>query len=304
MRPRQACDTGDQQMPRTKRYYSADDSEFGVTPSKLKRLSKARQREYLLAWFGDQYEDPANETPYDSSEGGYQFIWGGPYDAREELYEEFGHLVSEELIEDVVSEVESDGLTEWAPGRSHPDHERAREEHEAENQSDDEGVDELELVIGMLQGGAKPNYGSAEDTRRRTEILTEIEALQRLISPVPQAGIGHNNPPPDEDDGSAVVDANAEVRDASAIIRSELTKSNPDALQVAHATSRLRTIGAWFAKKADVMAESFAKAIGDTTGKAFVVVGSSYAVSPGFQTMITNVVQHVTQWLAHVTLPF
>ena len=31
------------------------------------------------------FEDPANETPYESSEGGYIYIWGGPYDALEQL---------------------------------------------------------------------------------------------------------------------------------------------------------------------------------------------------------------------------
>ena len=76
-------------MPPKHRYFSENDLETGVTASQLKRLSKVRQHEYALNWFSQYYEDPANQTPYESAEGGYQFIWGGPYDSRDELESEF-----------------------------------------------------------------------------------------------------------------------------------------------------------------------------------------------------------------------
>lgn len=66
----------------------------------------------MVEWFFANYEDPAHRTPYEGREGGYQWIWGGPFDAREELYDNFSDE-HEELIEAAVAEIESDGLTEW-----------------------------------------------------------------------------------------------------------------------------------------------------------------------------------------------
>jgi hypothetical protein len=43
----------------------------------------------MVAWFKSNFEDPANSLPYSSDHGGYQWLWGGPYDAWEELQEAF-----------------------------------------------------------------------------------------------------------------------------------------------------------------------------------------------------------------------
>lgn len=68
----------------------------------------------MVKWFFENYEDPAERTPYESAEGGYQYIWGGPDDAREVLSEVFD-LVSEEVIGQAVNEIEEDGQDEWVP---------------------------------------------------------------------------------------------------------------------------------------------------------------------------------------------
>ncbi len=77
-------------MARGQRYYSDEDIERGVTRSELKRMGRERQKEYIRHWFHSNFEDPAQETPYNSREGGYLYIWGGPYNAHDELYGEFG----------------------------------------------------------------------------------------------------------------------------------------------------------------------------------------------------------------------
>jgi hypothetical protein len=78
--------------------------------------------EMMVAWFFENFENPAERTPYD--EGCYVWIWGGPCDAREELYEAFsGQLAAafglkktEKLIEAAVERIEEeDGNDEWAP---------------------------------------------------------------------------------------------------------------------------------------------------------------------------------------------
>jgi len=46
------------------RYYSPDDFETYVTPSRLKRLGRHKQVAYMVHWFNGMFEDPQNETPY------------------------------------------------------------------------------------------------------------------------------------------------------------------------------------------------------------------------------------------------
>jgi hypothetical protein len=70
--------------------------------------------EEMREWFHANYEDPAQRTPYMTSEGGYIWIWGGPYDAREELESNFGHEVPEDVIDELVNELNSQSF-EWAP---------------------------------------------------------------------------------------------------------------------------------------------------------------------------------------------
>ena len=64
-------------------------------------------------WFLSNYEDPAENTPYDSSEGGYFYFCGGPYEAADEIYFKFSGEVEEAILDAVVEDVENISL-EWA----------------------------------------------------------------------------------------------------------------------------------------------------------------------------------------------
>jgi hypothetical protein len=55
--------------------------------------------QWLKAWFLELYEDPLENCPYESAEGGYQYIWGGPYDALEELRNAWGDVFLEAFLE-------------------------------------------------------------------------------------------------------------------------------------------------------------------------------------------------------------
>src|SRR3984893_3385847 len=100
---------------REPRPFLEDDSQFGVSRTAFRRMRKAEKLELMIGWFHLNFEDPAQSTPYESAEGGYQWIWGGPYEARDELYSKFGDIVSESFIEEAVKEIESDGIVDWAP---------------------------------------------------------------------------------------------------------------------------------------------------------------------------------------------
>lgn len=80
---------------------------FGRSVSKegLKGLDAEEKTAVMRNWFLEKYEDPAQHTPYNSREGGYQYIYGGPYEAAEELEGEFGDAVEEEIIANLAEEL-------------------------------------------------------------------------------------------------------------------------------------------------------------------------------------------------------
>jgi hypothetical protein len=56
----------------------------------------------LIDWFLERYEEPHHHVPHDSSEGGYQYFMGGPYNAGDVLAEQFPNAplkVHEEAVE-------------------------------------------------------------------------------------------------------------------------------------------------------------------------------------------------------------
>lgn len=69
--------------------------------------------EFMELWFRENYENPAENTPFDSGEGGYIYIWGGPYDAYEVLDQEFGDVVDYELIKQLADDL-CDEAYVWA----------------------------------------------------------------------------------------------------------------------------------------------------------------------------------------------
>lgn len=80
----------------------------------LVAATEAEQVAAMVQWFLRRFWDPANDTPYMSSEGGYIWVHGGPYDATEQLEARFGDVASEEAIREAVDRVEEDEI-----GRAH-----------------------------------------------------------------------------------------------------------------------------------------------------------------------------------------
>lgn len=305
-------------MARGRRRYFTPDDTFGVTPSQLERLSRARQLEYMTAWFAGRYEDPAESTPYNSAEGGYLFIWGGPYDAKDELFNEFGSTIPEDRIDEAVEEVTRDGIVDWAPGHDHPDRQQARDEALWDDRPDFDDEEtgrpttlgpDLDDIIRDLKGGARPRYGGPLDAALRRDILHRLDELKSLLEPPKPAhgGIGHNRPPPDADDPQ--VKSVADIDAAQQVIRQELEKPEPNALEVAKATSGLRKALEWLGKKVDAGVDAFVKKVGTELGEhataGLVAAGTWLAASDTpLGASIRGVIAIVTNWLSTVTLPF
>jgi hypothetical protein len=140
-------------------YFDAD-AGSDLSEEYLREAEPDVQRAAMEDWFRARFEDPAERTPYESAEGGYIWIWGGPYNAREELESEFGSIVPEEVIQGLVKDLEYD-CHEWAPTPSASDY-------------DDFLLDDI--------AGITSYYNSFSGA------VLDIEALLRTMVPDPVAG--------------------------------------------------------------------------------------------------------------------
>ncbi len=83
--------------------------------SKSPKIVYREHIDEMKVWFLQNYEDPANSCPFESKEGGYFYIYGGPYDAQEELENEFGHIYNDEEIRIAAEELENEqGVWDWS----------------------------------------------------------------------------------------------------------------------------------------------------------------------------------------------
>lgn len=103
--------------------YEIGEDMGALSPSQLKRAGRETKKKAMDIWFRQNYSDPVDVCPYESAEGGYQFIWGGPYEPMDELSTEFSDLVPQDLIEEVAQELD-DQAVEWSgnpdPGDDFP----------------------------------------------------------------------------------------------------------------------------------------------------------------------------------------
>lgn len=90
------------------------DLDVKYDPAVLSVADPEEQVRIMEAWFRHRYEDPAHRTPYESAEGGYIWVNGGPYDAREQLEEQFQGIVPDEVIEELLDKLHGE-CVDWAP---------------------------------------------------------------------------------------------------------------------------------------------------------------------------------------------
>ncbi|AQS83634.1 MAG: HEPN-associated N-terminal domain-containing protein [Acetobacter aceti] len=253
---------------------------FKNNPNLTKAMTKSTVAKYLVDWFHYFYEDPANETPYNSREGGYLYIKGGPYSAEEELRENFEDVVSEDAILEAVEDIQSDGLYDWAPSNRHPESVEFYSEEAAENYSQSEFS--FEGLLKKIASGSRPvGLGSEGEKAARAVVLEQIAALKdELPKPTTHGNIGHNQPPQEvELQGEEL----KEVAKSLDTIEVELASDEPNVETVVQKASLLRKAIEWGAGKmnttVDAFCKSFGTALGTTAGVAFpaaIVAASHY----------------------------
>lgn len=235
-------------------------------------MRKAEKLELMIEWFYQNYEDPANHTPYESAEGGYIWIWGGPYDARDELSSKFDNLVSESLIEEAVKEIERDGLTDWAPVHTSDDYE------------DEEPQDEpTPLDIFLDEPG--PRYGTPEDHEARVRARAALDELAQALDRPRPIGIGHNRPPEEQEEPEEI----KELRRAIPELSAELVKATPSISLVKRWATPLRNAvilsAKWSFKKIDEGLDAAVKTAG-AGGIAWVGAHYSSALHNTFDAIV------------------
>ena len=242
----------------TENPYWTMDNHHGWTAEELETLEPEMQKEVLKAWFFRNFEDPAESTPHDSSEGGYQFIWGGPYDADEELRDEFEPLgVSHEVIDEVVEEVTKDGLFLWAPTRD-------RLTDESERHVDD-GWYPLALDEAVFP---RPS----EEQAARQNVLERIGALEerlRALEDNPPVA-GSNVPPWTTETAPLSVDEYLRIEQIVKSIRGQARSDAPDQSSLDEEVSQLKDVairlGQWLKDRLDAGADAFMKVVGAGVG--------------------------------------
>lgn len=244
-------------------------------------LDSASKVEAMVEWFHENYEDPANRTPYESAEGGYQWIWGGPYDAREQISDHFSDSANDDEIEAAVNEVEKDGIVDWAPTESPDDYDQPDEVGD-----EPPPAGSLAAIMGSNFGDSNfSNFtfepGTVGNTINRdatvtalkTEMLDRLDGLEALIRQ--QMAIapnrGHNHPPELLEIDPPVTQAQfQELVVAIAEVRRESESTSPQLVNVVEKVSLFRRIAAFIKTGPGlIIGAAVSGVIGDVASDAF-----------------------------------
>jgi hypothetical protein len=131
--------------------------------NKLSTLDQEEIDEIVRHWFFQHYEHPDNRTPFDSGEGGYIWIWGGPYDAREEIYSEFLDILDQTSLDPIIIDLE-DHSTLWGPAESPDDY-------------DDEYIENIASISDFYA-----KFTQAMDANTAMSSIEPISTLQQKLN--------------------------------------------------------------------------------------------------------------------------
>jgi hypothetical protein len=211
-------------------------------PPDVRHTSVEDAIEAIKTWFFENFEDPVHSTPYVSAEGGYMYIWGGPYETRDIIENIFADTASEELIKAAVEEIEQEG-DEWVPSSNRR---QPPEDEDHDRPSPKELHQEMQQRVRSL-----------------------VETLSR--TPVLPAGIGHNRPPEPLDIEPLNENDRVEVSTALTILKSQSVEPSDHGkaagLALATFETKREKLGKWFAQQGSVFTAEAVKEAGKQFGK-------------------------------------
>lgn len=276
------------------------DFDRELTDAEISGLSIPEQVSYLVWWFGQYYWDPAHETPYNGREGGYLYVFGGPYNANDELRQEFEGVVAEKAIEQAVDEIEQDGTFDWAPSPKHPDQVSAREDYYQEAQQSPSN--DLKNIQDRLNPGFVPKFGHEEELNERQNLragISELRALLKDLTPS-HGGIGHNNPPDDMALDRIAID---KLSITINMLHAKTDDPNPDIQETIETVGKLESFLNWGARKLSLSLDEFMKQLGKR-GADLAVISIGITGMGGWEQIwskIAEIYQSAVSWLNAIT---
>jgi hypothetical protein len=247
-----------------------------TNPPKLAGMAKDDAVDAIRGWFFENFEDPAESTPYESAEGGYQYIWGGPYDTRDIIENVFYRRTSKAVIEAAIDEID-EGM-EWVPNSSR-------------RQAPDEG-EEFE----DLEPSPSELYARMQE---------QIDAIQEALDHAPDtpAGMGHNQPPEPLDIEPLDAEDRAELSSTLGVLKAQPVEPNDNGKVATEALAKFETkrekLGKWLLKQGEVFTTEAVKEAGKQFGK-----WAAAAFWLWLMDMMFGVSQAVHAWLQALGVPF
>lgn len=273
----------------------------GYSADELRAMSSKDQVAAMVEWFERQFEDPQNETPYNKELGGYVYLWGGPFDANDQIQEEFSEAVDFDTMMVAVERVQDDGTVEWAPQTGGDFYEHPEE---------DDRVASGEIVDG--DGDWPPIIPDQEpippEPEARADVIRRLDELEAMVQPLldtfeveAQAPpmMGHNNPPEELELVQAVPREEwLRIKAAMDEIRQQTTIEQPDIESVERSNNRLlaaaTALAGWIRQRITAAVD------------AGVAIGVAYGIAnpEAAKAALISTAQAVQTWIASMPWPF
>ena len=163
-----------------------------ITPSELQQSDRITQLRVMLNWFFSTYRVYMGDTPYDAPRVG--FTYGvGLYEASEELADEFGGVISYEVIHELASKL---GDISWNWKKHSEVHDEWFDKFE--NNISNALPDPLPSPVSFeIRDGAvhkAPHSTPAPPDERRADAESAWAALKELLADLAESSAGQNNP--------------------------------------------------------------------------------------------------------------
>ncbi|WP_145574287.1 hypothetical protein [Yersinia alsatica] len=145
----------------------------------LQYISKENQLEVMRNWFFENFEDPANACPYESREGGYAYIYGGPYDASEELQAMFDNYVKSDYINELVGELQ-EHCYDWSGNSNNIDDWYDEDLYDAVTSSEEPFVKFVKNIEGIKSLAKSESKDERKDhllSLLYTNVITALETI-------------------------------------------------------------------------------------------------------------------------------
>lgn len=282
-------------------YGSYKDFE-GYSLDEIREFDEDDQVRIITDWFDRQFEDPQNDTPYNKDAGGYVYLWGGPFDASDQIQEEFSNVIDFDTMMRAVEEVQASGVIEWAPQTNGDFYEHPEDDRGAEGAEYGDAVEGGEPIImaDLLR-----------ETEARQEVSRRVEELETLIQPLlvrfqeqPQPPMmGHNNPP-EQLEGYHGISRDEWLHLSNAIedIKAQTNSDAPSIEALDRSGSALSNAAAnitkWIAQKLNAAVDAVVKA--GALGAAVFAYNNPEAVVAA----LTNAAQALSTWISSLPMPF